>query len=103
MECFDNIGEFRRAKDTAEFFMNIPNSEQVEWERDLLRRLSVAEHPTVTVSVLDMEAVSRAVERSNRPLRPDVLNKCPLNVPRIKWRAGGPRCRGHLTEVMSEE
>ena len=58
MARFDNIGEFRRAKDTAEFFMTIPNSEQVEWERDLLRRLSVAEHPTVAVSVLDTGAVS---------------------------------------------
>ena len=58
MERFDNIGEFRRAKDTAEFFMAIPNAEQVEWERDLLRRLSVAEHPTVAVSVLDTGAAS---------------------------------------------
>lgn len=56
MERFGNIGEFRRAKDTAEFFMNMPNAEQVEWERDLLQRVRVAENPTVAVSVLDTGA-----------------------------------------------
>lgn len=58
MKRLGNIGEFRRAKDTAEFFMDIPNAEQVEWERDLLRRVSVSESPTVAVAVLDTGAAS---------------------------------------------
>lgn len=68
MERFGCIGEFRRAKDTAEFFMNIPNAEQVEWERDLLQRVSVSQNPTVAVSVLDTGA---AVHPLLRPVLRD--------------------------------
>ena len=86
MKRCGNIGEFRRAKDTAAFFMNLQNNEQVDWDRDLLQRLRVSSEPTVAVSVLDTGAVFH-------PLLVPVLRDCTSVDPR--WSAND--VKGHGT------
>lgn len=49
----DYIAEYRLAKETATFWLNMPNREQAEWVRELLTRIDVVSEPTVSVCVLD--------------------------------------------------
>ena len=49
----DDIAEYRKAKDTAEFFLNLEPFEQQEWTDDLLNRLSINEESQVTICLLD--------------------------------------------------
>lgn len=49
----DDIAEYRKAKDTAEFFLNLEPFEQQEWVDDLLRRLSINDESRVTICLLD--------------------------------------------------
>ncbi len=49
----DDIAEYRKAKDTAEFFLNLEPFEQQEWVDDLLNRLSINEESQVTICLLD--------------------------------------------------
>lgn len=53
IESFSNIAEFRRAKETARFFLELSNLDQTNWVNDLRSRLSVSENPTVAVTILD--------------------------------------------------
>jgi len=56
IESSPDIAEFRRAKETARFFLGLNNKEQTEWVRDLRSRLSVSEDPVVAVTILDTGA-----------------------------------------------
>ncbi|MBX3176130.1 MAG: S8 family peptidase [Candidatus Hydrogenedentes bacterium] len=56
MESSPYIAEFRRAKETARFFLELQNKEQAEWAEDLRSRLKVNKNPTVAVCVLDTGA-----------------------------------------------
>ncbi len=56
IESSPDIAEFRRAKETARFFLSLNNKEQTEWVNELRSRLSVAEDPVVAVTVLDSGA-----------------------------------------------
>jgi hypothetical protein len=49
----DDIAEYRRAKDTAAFWLEMDNREQAEWVRDLLGRLQVEPNSQVAVCILD--------------------------------------------------
>ena len=49
----DNIAEFRRAKETADFWASIDNAEQAEWAENLAARLSVAPGSSVNACILD--------------------------------------------------
>jgi len=49
----DDIAEYRKAKDTAEFFLNLEPFEQQEWANDLLNRLSVNKESQATICLLD--------------------------------------------------
>ncbi|MEN6324617.1 MAG: S8 family peptidase, partial [Syntrophomonas sp.] len=49
----DYIAEYRRAKETAAFWLDMPNREQVEWVRDLQKRTIVLPEPSVSVCILD--------------------------------------------------
>lgn len=49
----DDIAEYRRAKETAAFWLGMENREQVEWVQDLLQRIQVAPDPCVAVCILD--------------------------------------------------
>ena len=49
----DDIAEYRRAKNTAAFWTEMENREQVEWVRDLLQRCHVDPDADVAVCILD--------------------------------------------------
>jgi hypothetical protein len=48
-----NIAEIRRATETAEFFVDLENNEQVEWLRELISRTTVNEESNVCICILD--------------------------------------------------
>ena len=49
----DQIAEFRRAKETARFWLEQENKDQAEWVEDLLKRLIVDKKTNVAVCLLD--------------------------------------------------
>lgn len=49
----DDIAEYRRAKKTAAFWLDMDNKEQAEWVQDLLKRCKVDPDSNVAVCVLD--------------------------------------------------
>jgi Subtilase family len=53
IESSPDIAEFRRAKETSRFFLELENKDQSEWVRDLRSRMSVNSNATVAVCVLD--------------------------------------------------
>lgn len=73
------IGELRGAKETAEFFMDLPNDEQVAWERDLLNRLDLGSDGGVSICVLDTGA------NSGHPLLSPVLAEQHCLVADDRW------------------
>jgi hypothetical protein len=56
IESCPDIAEFRRAKETARFFLELENRDQTEWVNDLHSRLRVNPEATVAVCVLDTGA-----------------------------------------------
>ena len=44
MLSFDYIAEFRRAKETADFWLGLDNADQTEWVNDLVARVSVIDN-----------------------------------------------------------
>lgn len=48
-----HIAEMRRADEIASFFVELDNTEQTEWAKDLMTRLHVNEDTNVYVSILD--------------------------------------------------
>jgi hypothetical protein len=56
LESSPNIAEFRRAKETARFFLELENKDQADWVAELLSRLSISEGASVAVTVLDTGA-----------------------------------------------
>ena len=53
IEASDDIAEFRFAKEVASFFIELENSEQMEWVQELLDRTTVDEFSDVAVCILD--------------------------------------------------
>ncbi|MFT4526810.1 MAG: hypothetical protein ACI85F_002990 [Bacteroidia bacterium] len=53
IEFSEHIAEFRRAKETARFFLELPNKDQSDWVESLVERLSVMSNPRVAVTILD--------------------------------------------------
>jgi len=49
----DDIAEYRRAKETASFWLDMDNKEQAEWIKDLLKRCRVDPNLNVAVCILD--------------------------------------------------
>jgi hypothetical protein len=50
----DDIAEYRRAKETAAYWMGLPNREQAEWVANLLDRIQIDDRIKVSVCILDM-------------------------------------------------
>ncbi len=53
IESSPDIAEFRRAKETPRFFLELENRDQTEWVNDLRSRLRVNPDATVSVCILD--------------------------------------------------
>jgi hypothetical protein len=49
----DDIAEYRRAKETAAFWLDMDNKEQAEWTKNILDRLKVEKNSEVVVCILD--------------------------------------------------
>ena len=75
IEASPNIAEFRLAKETAHFFLELSNKEQIEWVEDLLSRLSVSKNPRVAVTILDTGA-----DNGHRLLEPILADEDCLTV-----------------------
>jgi hypothetical protein len=58
IESSPDIAEFRRAKETARFFLELENRDQTEWVNDLRSRLRANPEANVAVCVLDTGANS---------------------------------------------
>jgi hypothetical protein len=56
IESSPHIAEFRRAKETARFFLELENRDQTEWVEELLSRLKTTPDAKVAVCVLDTGA-----------------------------------------------
>ena len=56
IESNPDIAEFRRAKETARFFLELENRDQTEWVNDLRARLRLNPEANVAVCVLDTGA-----------------------------------------------
>lgn len=56
IESSPDIAEFRRAKETARFFLELENRDQTEWVNDLRSRLRVNPDASVAVCILDTGA-----------------------------------------------
>lgn len=49
----DDIAEYRRAKETADFFYEIRNKEQSDWSNNLLNRINYKNDANISVCILD--------------------------------------------------
>lgn len=49
----DQIAEYRKARETVRFFIELSNIEQTEWVEDLLRRMDVREEIDTSICILD--------------------------------------------------
>jgi hypothetical protein len=49
----DDIAEYRRAKETAAFWLSQTNKEQAKWAKDILDRLEVSSDSDVAICILD--------------------------------------------------
>lgn len=49
----DQIAEYRKARETVRFFIELSNIEQTEWVEDLLRRMDVSEEIDTSICILD--------------------------------------------------
>lgn len=49
----DHVAEFRRAKEAADFWTDMPNAEQAAWVNELAQRLSVDDTTKIAVCVVD--------------------------------------------------
>jgi hypothetical protein len=56
IEACSLLAEFRRAKETPQFFQELENKDQTEWVQNLFARLSVPEHTPFSITVLDTGA-----------------------------------------------
>ena len=86
----DDIAEYRKAKDTAEFFLNLEPFEQQEWAEDLLNRLSVNKDSQITICLLDT-----GVNNGN-PLINPVLNNNNLLTVNSTWGTNDHHGHGTL-------
>ncbi len=53
LESSDSLAEFRKAKETANFWIELENLDQSEWVENLEGRLSVSPDPSVAINILD--------------------------------------------------
>ncbi len=86
-----HVAEFRRGKETAAFWTEIPNSEQAEWVQGLSERLSVAANARTSVCVLDTGV------NAGHPLLAPVVNNSRCDSVDADW--GVADDHGHGTSM----
>ncbi|MDQ6986836.1 MAG: S8 family peptidase [Mariprofundaceae bacterium] len=85
----DDIAEYRRAKETADFLLNQTPAEQSEWIQDLIERTSVNQDASVSICILDT-GVNHA-----HPLIQPILEASDCQSVNTDW--GGHDDEGHGT------
>ncbi|MBW2310915.1 MAG: S8 family peptidase [Deltaproteobacteria bacterium] len=90
IESSPDITEFRRAKETARFFLGLNNKEQTEWAKELRSRLSVSEDPVVAVTILDTGA------NNGHMLLEPILKDSDCHAVDPKWEKADHRGHGTL-------
>lgn len=92
-----DVAEVRRAKESADFFLDMGQEEQAEWTLDLKRRTVVAPDDAPTVCILDT-GVSRG-----HPLLEMVIGKRDVFTVEASWgdhdNDGFSKNKGHGTEM----
>lgn len=85
----DDIAEYRRAKDTAAFWIDQTNREQAEWVEDLAERLQVDREALVSICILDTGV------NSGHPLLAHMLDSVDCHAVDSSW--GNHDHNGHGT------
>ncbi len=100
----DDIAEYRKAKDTADFFTGLKPEEQAEWVDSLVKRLQVDQDSIVSVCILDT-----GVNCGHKLLAP-VLKNSDCHTVRDEWKThdhdghgtlmAGTATYGDLLEIL---
>ncbi len=91
LEATSDIAEFRRAKETAQFFLEADNRHQTEWVKSLRERLTVDPNSRVVIAVLDTGANNQHV------LLEPVLSDAECHAVEPEW--GQADHEGHGTQM----
>jgi hypothetical protein len=92
IECADSIAEFRLSKETAGFWVELPNEEQAQWVQELLKRTVVNEN-NVSVCVLDTGV------NNGHPLLAIVLSDDDCHTFQPDWGTHDHDTKGHGTPM----
>ncbi len=102
---FDFIAEYRKAKDTTSFFMDLTNIEQVDWSNDLLERSSINIESQASICILDTGI------NWNHPLLAPIITESDCQAVDSSWGItdhhkhgtlmAGTALYGNLTNVLS--
>ncbi len=87
----DWIAEFRRAKETADFWTELPNREQTGWVKNLLSRMEVDTESSVSICILDHGI------NNDHPLLSPVLNDTDKHTVNSLWGTHDHHQFGHGT------
>ncbi len=100
----DDIAEYRRAKETAAFWIGQENKEQAKWTKDILDRLEVPSDANVAICILDTGV------NNGHPLLAPVLNDSDCQAVVDSWGShdhhkhgtlmAGVSAYGNLQEVL---
>lgn len=74
-----DIAEYRRAKETAGFFIDLQNKEQAQWVKDLLERIKIDSITPVRVLILDTGV------NNGHPLLEQLLNNSDCQSVKSEW------------------
>jgi len=90
IESSPDIAEFRRAKETARFFLELENKDQTQWVNDFRARLRISHDPNVAVCILDTGA------NNGHALLQPVLADADCHTVEPHWRVNDDNGHGTL-------
>ena len=91
----DDIAEYRKAKDTAAFWAEMPNREQTKWAENLIERLRVDRESLVSVCILDTGA------NNGHPVLSPILNSVDCHSYNSRWGTHDHQGHGTLMAGIS--
>lgn len=91
----DDIAEYRRAKETAAFWLEQDNADQTEWVQELLERLNVEASGELAVCILDSGT------NRGHPLLSPLLDETDCHTYKSAWGTADRRGHGTLMAGVS--
>ena len=91
IDSCDLLAEFRLAKETAGFWLDLENSEQYEWVKNILGRLQTEPDSNVAVCILDAGA------NNGHPLLSPILADEDCHAVKLNWGTHDHHHEGHGT------